>query len=268
MIRDVASLAVSARHLARNPLGIIALFIILVYAFASLVVGFSSKLTSTERLPVIWFLILFPALVLIVFAWLVSSHHTKLYSPADYREDAAFIEASVEQVKVSRAVAAATARKLPAELPTEESLSETRVAARRVAKAVTPKVLRAAFARRVLWVDARHDENTHEREALEALGFEVRLAQSTREAVAIAREAQFDVVISDLHRPSEPRAGLALLGHLRSLGIDTPFILYADPVASDQQAEVWKRGALGITSKPDELLLLVLESVASASQAA
>jgi len=54
MLGDATSFAASARHLARNPLGIIALFIVLIYAFASLVVGFSNKLTAAERLPVIW----------------------------------------------------------------------------------------------------------------------------------------------------------------------------------------------------------------------
>jgi CheY-like chemotaxis protein len=265
MVRDVTSFTTSARHLARNPLGIIALFIVLVYAFASLVVGFSNKLTSTERLPIIWFLILFPGLVLFIFAWLVSCHHAKLYAPADYRQDSAFIEASIEQVQVAAAVGAATARKSPINRSSEELASETGVAAGRVAKLITPSMLRAASARRVLWVDDHHRKNSFERSALEALGFQIRLAQTTDEALSIARHEPFDVVISDMNRPAEPRAGLALLDRLRSHGLDTPYIIYSAPVASDQQAEAWKRGALGITGKPDDLVLMVLESVSSST---
>jgi cytochrome c oxidase subunit IV len=64
----------TAKSLARNPLGIIALFIVLVYGFASLVTAFAGSFTASERLPLIYFLIFFPVLVLGVFAWLVSRH--------------------------------------------------------------------------------------------------------------------------------------------------------------------------------------------------
>jgi CheY-like chemotaxis protein len=268
MTADVTSFADSTKHLARNPLGIIALFIVLIYAFASLVVGFSSKLTSAERLPVIWFLVLFPAMVLIIFAWLVSSHHAKLYSPADYREDSAFIEASVEQVQVAAAVGAATARQMLPGASAADTASKTTIAAGRVTKLITPSILRAASARQLLWVDDHHPKNSFERGALEALGFQITLATSTEEAVSAAREKRFDVVISDMNRPAEPRAGLTLLARLRSEGIETPYIIYSAPAGSEQQAEVWKLGALGLTSKPDDLLILVLENVSSSAKAA
>jgi len=64
----------TAKSLARNPLGIIALFIVMVYGFASLVTAFAGSFTAGERLPLIYFLICFPVLVLCVFAWLVSKH--------------------------------------------------------------------------------------------------------------------------------------------------------------------------------------------------
>ena len=43
----------TAKSLAHNPLGIIALFIVLVYGFASLVTGFAGSLSQAERLPLI-----------------------------------------------------------------------------------------------------------------------------------------------------------------------------------------------------------------------
>ena len=69
-----------AKKLSHNPLGIIALFIILVYAFASLVVGFGASLEKSQKTPLIWFRVLFPVLVLIIFAWLISHHRLKLYA--------------------------------------------------------------------------------------------------------------------------------------------------------------------------------------------
>ncbi len=48
----------TAKALAKNPLGIIALFIVLIYGFAALVVGASSQLGPEERYPIVWFLII------------------------------------------------------------------------------------------------------------------------------------------------------------------------------------------------------------------
>jgi len=84
----------TAQKLARNPLGIIALFLLLVYGIAGLVFGLAAKnLSVLERQPLIWFLVVFPVLVLVLFAWLVARHHTKLYAPSDYRDTEGFFRA-------------------------------------------------------------------------------------------------------------------------------------------------------------------------------
>jgi hypothetical protein len=76
---------------ARNPLGIIALFITLIYAMSVLLLGLSvHDLTSFNQTLLVFFIVLFPVVVLSVFAWLVVSHHKKLYSPGDFRSDEAF----------------------------------------------------------------------------------------------------------------------------------------------------------------------------------
>ena len=81
-----------APRLAKNPLGIIALFIVMIYGFAALVVGATGdSITSDQRWPLIWFLVLFPVIVLLVFAWLVSKHHQKLYAPSDFQDERMFI---------------------------------------------------------------------------------------------------------------------------------------------------------------------------------
>lgn len=84
----------AAKDLARNPLGIVALFIVLVYGIAALALGLTSSLTPDERVPLVWFLVIFPALVLGVFCWLVSGHHEKLYAPGDYKSDEGFLSAA------------------------------------------------------------------------------------------------------------------------------------------------------------------------------
>lgn len=77
---------------ARNPLGIIALFISLIYGFASLLLNFSAeKLTEAERWPLIIFIVVFPVMVLFAFYKLVTNHHGKLYAPADFKDDRSFL---------------------------------------------------------------------------------------------------------------------------------------------------------------------------------
>jgi len=90
-VREVAN---AARNLSHNPLGIIALFIVLIYAIAALVFGLSgAELDQAQKMPLIWFLVSFPILVLLVFVWLVVNHHTKLYSPQDFRDKDGFFRA-------------------------------------------------------------------------------------------------------------------------------------------------------------------------------
>src|SRR3982750_2138133 len=64
---------------AKNQLGIIAVLIILIYAFASIVIGFSGKIDPSQKWPLVWFLAVFPLIVLGIFGWLLSRHHGKLY---------------------------------------------------------------------------------------------------------------------------------------------------------------------------------------------
>ncbi|AYV22840.1 hypothetical protein [Vibrio mediterranei] len=106
MIKDFGQ---TAEKLSGNPLGIIALFIVLLYGIAGLVISSSANfLTTEERLPLIWLLVIFPFLVLFVFAWLVSQHHTKLYAPKDFVSDEAFLRAltpTEKQVKQQEEIA-------------------------------------------------------------------------------------------------------------------------------------------------------------------
>jgi ABC-type transport system involved in multi-copper enzyme maturation permease subunit len=83
----------NAKGLTRNPLGIIALFISLIYGFACLVLSssLSNLIGMTERLPLIWFIIGFPILILISFILLVIFHHEKLYAPIDYKDEKNFV---------------------------------------------------------------------------------------------------------------------------------------------------------------------------------
>ena len=105
MASPLSEFGQTAQRLARNPLGIIALFIVLVYGIAGLVLGFSAaNLQPNEKLPLIWFLVIFPVIVLAAFLWLVAHHHMKLYAPHDFPDKEGFFRAltPAEQVSAER----------------------------------------------------------------------------------------------------------------------------------------------------------------------
>ena len=84
--------ASSAKSLAKNPLGIIALFIVMVYAIAGLVISLAKpEFYQNPYHPSVIFLSAFPLFVLFVFAYLVSKHHQKLYSPSDFENQEDFV---------------------------------------------------------------------------------------------------------------------------------------------------------------------------------
>ncbi|MGI8316270.1 hypothetical protein [Halobacillus mangrovi] len=80
-----------AAYMTKNPLGIIGLFISFIYAVSALVLTLSEQwLTLNQTWALVWFIVLFPILILIAFLYLVINHHQKLYSPSDYRDESNF----------------------------------------------------------------------------------------------------------------------------------------------------------------------------------
>jgi hypothetical protein len=84
----------TAVKLSQCPRGIIALFIVLIHGFASLVLGLSTDIGENNRSILVWFLVLFPVGVFAVFAWLVSKHHVNLYPPQAFRNEEYFFRLS------------------------------------------------------------------------------------------------------------------------------------------------------------------------------
>lgn len=102
-MEDDPELTVFRNGLTRNPLGVIALFITLVQSFATLLLGFGGdRLHSHEKAPLIWFVVLFPFLVLWVFFRLVTEYHGNLYSPSEYRSDQAFFSKLPQELQDAR----------------------------------------------------------------------------------------------------------------------------------------------------------------------
>jgi len=73
-----------ARFYIRNPLGIIALSFVFTYSVALIILPFSKNLPNFSLICFTIFLIIYPVGVFIIFLYLVTHHHTKLYSPMDF----------------------------------------------------------------------------------------------------------------------------------------------------------------------------------------
>ncbi|MCY7276286.1 MAG: response regulator [Phormidesmis sp. CAN_BIN44] len=166
-----------------------------------------------------------------------------------------------KQTEAASALAAAAISK-PDETPTPKTAAqEARNAVNVVAEVVTPRIIKRASRSKVLWVDDHPDNNSYARQSLEALGIVFELATSTEEALEKLSRQRFDAIISDMGRPPDPRAGYTLLDKLRSMGDQTPFIIYAGSNAPQHIAEARRRGAIGSTNNASDLFEMVLLSI-------
>lgn len=88
-----------AGGLTKNPLGVVGLFLCLVYGVACVVFLVSGKeLVCGERWVLVWFVALFPCVILLVFYILVTRHHNKLYAPSDYKDEQNFMMMSEARI--------------------------------------------------------------------------------------------------------------------------------------------------------------------------
>jgi CheY-like chemotaxis protein len=244
----------TAKSLARNPLGIIALFIVLVYGLAAFVTTFAGSFSPSERLPLIYFLILFPVLVLGVFSWLVSRHSGKLFAPSDFKDEDNYVKM---QMAVVASLTAATAK---GDVPASEVQLHKIVETVRAAGAATSTIT-DGWRNRILWVDDRPENNTHERKAFEAIGLHFTLALSTAEAFERLAQMKFAAIISDMGRREGPREGYVLLDRLRKEGDSTPLFFYAASSAPEHKRETREHGGQGCTSNAQELFAMVTREV-------
>jgi CheY-like chemotaxis protein len=237
----------TARDLSKNPLGIIALFIVLVYGFASLVATFSGQFAGNERLPIIWFLVIFPILVLAVFSWLVSHHAGKLYGPSEYKNEENY-------VAIVASLAAATVKRSQSDFSQRDFNGITKLLRNEQVQRMAESRMNQA---RILWVDDKPENNIYERQAFEALGTVFTLAVSTRDALKILGLNRFAAIISDMGREEGAQEGYVLLDAIRSQGDRTPFFIYASSNLPEHEIEAVRRGAQGSTNDPRELFQMV-----------
>jgi CheY-like chemotaxis protein len=162
--------------------------------------------------------------------------------------------ANRDDVAAAAALGAAVQHKtngaeLPKELPD---------IARLIDKTSSPPGRRKLQQSTVLWVDDNPENNLYERRALEALGINIDLANDTQDALRKLSHKEYDLVISDMGRPSGKQAGYELLKLVRDSGNSLPFIIYAGSNLPQHRLEAEDRGAQGSTNDPRELFELAV----------
>lgn len=248
-----------AKGLARNPLGIIALFIVLVYGLASLVTIFSGSMTPSERTPIIYFLVLFPIVVLSVFAWLVSHHSEKLFAPSDFKNEENYM-----RMKLSAAISLGVASTKSPEGISVEDVEGIVQTVQQLPSASEEKLSDDGI--QILWVDDRPENNVYERKAFESVGVEFTLSLNTKDALTRLSRGKFSAVISDMGREEGPREGYVLLDAMRQRGDKTPLFFYASSNAPEHKRETREHGGQGCTNDANELFQMVIRSVAKSTR--
>jgi CheY-like chemotaxis protein len=138
---------------------------------------------------------------------------------------------------------------------------KTKDIAKLVEQLVTPQALQQIKDASVLWVDDRPINNTYERQALGALGIQFTISKSTEDAVERLQRKDYNVIISDMARLSEQKAGYILLEKVKAMDLSTPFIIYAGSKRPEHIIEARKRGAFGTTNEPQELFEMVVKAL-------
>jgi CheY-like chemotaxis protein len=161
------------------------------------------------------------------------------------------------QVEAAAALGAAIAARAPI-----DDTQATAADPRDVAEALpTPRAQRRLQGSRILWVDDQPNNNRFERQALEAYGMNIDQSTSTEDAVGKIRRRPYDLIISDMGRPPDSRAGYTLLNQLRRTGDKTPYIIYSGSRAPEDVQEARQHGALGSTNSPQELITIVTKAL-------
>lgn len=159
--------------------------------------------------------------------------------------------------KRQQEAAAALGAAIATRAPTDETQA-TATDPRDIAAALpTPRAQRRLQGSRILWVDDRPNNNRFERQALEAYGIDFDLSTSTEDALEKTRQRSYDLIISDMGRPPDARAGYTLLDELRKTGDKTPYVIYAGSRAQEHVQEARRHGAIGSTNSPQELVTIV-----------
>ncbi|WP_436763555.1 response regulator [Streptosporangium sp. V21-05] len=109
---------------------------------------------------------------------------------------------------------------------------------------------------RILWVDDIPSNNRYLTEMFQELGMKVDQVTSTSEALVFLDRASYDLVISDVRRDHDGRAGMRMLQDFRDRGVGLPVLIHA--ATFDPRLGVDPM-IFGYTPRYDELIHYVID---------
>lgn len=207
--------------------------------------------------------IAWPLLAFFILFKFRSAIHAFFESLGEFSFKGAGLEASAKkkQIEAAASLAAAAASDPRSNVSAPQAAQE---AADVISEVLTNEVVRRAKRARILWVDDIPENNSSERESFEALGIEVVAVTDTDQAIDVLKAARFDLVISDMGRPPDQRAGYTLLDKMNHLRIRVPFLIYsAGGDLPQHRLEALSRGARGSTNRATELFEMALRILGS-----
>jgi CheY-like chemotaxis protein len=123
-----------------------------------------------------------------------------------------------------------------------------------VDKAFTPEVANNLTGKAVLWVDDNPDNNKLVVRALRRFHLDVEQVPSTEAGLAAMQRRPFDLVISDMGRAGNMRAGYDFLKALRDSGSKVPFFIFSSGDQPEFRREAKELGAQLSTNNMLELI--------------
>src|SRR5262245_15930165 len=154
----------------------------------------------------------------------------------------------MKQEAVDATASAARAWKTPAQKVDVPRIRAT------VDRAFTPEIANNLTGKAVLWVDDNPANNTLVVRALRRFHLDVEQVLDTEAALTAMHQRTFDLVISDMGRGANMRAGYELLKAIRSRGSQVPFFIFSSDDKPEYRREAQQLGAQLSTNNMLELV--------------
>jgi CheY-like chemotaxis protein len=168
---------------------------------------------------------------------------------------------SFRMMKEEAIVATATASRAW-QSPAGENVDVPRIRAT-VDRVFTPETLNNLTGKSVLWADDNPANNELAVRAIRKFGLDIEQATSTEAAMAAFQRRRFDLVISDMARGDDMRAGYNLLKLLRESGSKVPYFIFAGSDTPEYRRAAAERGAQLSTNDMLELVDYVVKYLGS-----
>jgi CheY-like chemotaxis protein len=190
--------------------------------------------------------------VVTLFAWLLAMVLLIIALRKNRIESLSVGPFNFQMMKQEAVIATATAtRAWPS--PAGDTVDVPRIRAT-VNRVFTPETLNNMTGKAILWVDDNPTNNELAVRALEKFGLDIEQATTTAAAVTAFQRRKFDLVISDMGRGDDMRAGYGLLKLLRDHGSQLPFFIFAGSDKPEFRREAAERGAQLSTNDMLELV--------------